>query len=147
MIIKTPSFFKRDFWLALKSQSDEYDDNGNPLNGSYQKPIPFIDVNGVNYQPLTAESDIQRYGASSHEVVKAVIMNTDIAYDYFTPEMVGSVVYLFGASPNKKPPWDKVSGIEEPTHGYWSNYEVDAVLPMVLHTNVFFKKVKRTGAS
>lgn len=134
-------------YLAVKSDSQDYDENGQPIN-AYEQPIAFTGINGINYQPLTAESDIQMYGASSQEVVKAVIMNTDKAYDYFTPEMVGSVVYLFGSSPFNKPKWDVETELgEEPKHGFWANYEVDAVLPMLIHTNVFFKKNKRTGAS
>ena len=145
--IHTPKLFKRNMYLSLKSQVDEYDDNGMPLD-PYDAPIEFIGNNGVNYQPLTAESDIQRFGASSQDVVKAVIMNTDLAYRYFDTDMVGSLVYLFNSSPQIKPLWDKVSPDgTEPKHGYWSNYEVEAVMPMIFHTNVFFKKKKRTGAS
>ena len=118
-----------------------------PLDG-YEAPISFLGVHGVNYQPLTAESDIQRFGASSQDVVKAVIMNTDLAYKHFDTDMIGSVVYLFNASPIQKPLWDKVSPDgTEPQHGYWSNYKVEAVMPMLIHTNVFFKKNKITGAS
>lgn len=144
--IKTPQIFKRDMYLSLMSESTDYDDNGMPLD-SYLEPLPFLNRNGVNYQPLTSESDIQRYGASSIDVVKAVIMNTDLAYNHFNPDMVGSLVYLFGASPYNKPKWDKSLDDVEGKHGYWSNYEVDAVMPMLVHTNVFFKKKKRTGAS
>ena len=235
MKILTPQMFKNDLYLAKRLDSEEYDDNGRPIV-PFDKPIAFTGRNGVNYQPLTAESDIQRYGASSQEIVKAVIMNTDKAYKHFTQDSVGDLVYLFGASPNNQPKWDKEdmnfmdndiddshihilalgregvimemirnedrgkelvfeiistktnnimrtlpSGEEyqlkvgknviqtydtkfqivgevdmiakdlqmfkfgEPTHGYWANYEVDAVLPMINHVNVFFKKNKRTG--
>lgn len=145
--IYTPNMFKRDMYLALRGQGDEYDDNGLPIV-PYEKPMGFIGNNGVNYQPLTSESDIQRYGASSVDVVKAVIMNTDLAYKHFNSDMVGSLVYFFDASPFKKPRWDNHSETEnEPEPGYWANYKVDAVLPMMFHTNVFFKKDKRTGAN
>ena len=134
-------------YIALKSESDDYDDNGQPII-PYAAPIAFIGRNGVNYQPLTAESDIQRFGASSIDVVKAVIMNTDLAYKHFNTDMIGSVAYLFESSPIHKPIWDQVSteGVE-PKNGYWSNYRVEAVMPMLFHTNVFFRKDKRTGAS
>lgn len=146
-LIRTPQMFKRDMYLALINDVEEYDENGMPIEG-YKEPISFVGVDGINYQPLTSESDMQRYGASSQDIVKAVIMKTDKAYKHFNQDMVGSVVYLFGASPQSKPMWDKTSKQDkEPKHGYWANYEVDAVLPMLQHVNVFFKRKKRTGAS
>ena len=144
MKILTPQMFKNDLYLAKRLDSEEYDDNGRPIV-PFDKPIAFTGRNGVNYQPLTAESDIQRYGASSQEIVKAVIMNTDKAYKHFTQDSVGDLVYLFGASPKTKPKWDNSSDLIEGQNGYWANYEVDAVLPMIHHVNVFFKKNKRTG--
>ena len=235
MRIMTPQFFKRDMYLAKQGTSREFDDDGNPID-NYQEPIPFLGRDGVNYQPLTAETDIQRYGTASQEIIKAVIMNTDKAYSYFDEDSVGDLVYLFGASPYKQPSWDRESmevfddyyegdihirafgnqevliemvrhssrgkeliieivssktnnvlrtmpsGKEtplkvgknriltkdthfqivgevdmvakdlvlnhygEPRNGYWANYTVDAVMPMLTHVNVFFKKHKRTGA-
>lgn len=144
MKILTPQMFKNDLYLSKQSDGQEYDDNGKLIN-AYQEPIAFKGRHGINYQPLTAESDIQRYGASSQEIVKAVIMNTDKAYKHFTQDSVGDLVYLFGASPTVKPKWDKSPSMVEGKHGYWANYEVDAVLPMIHHVNVFFKKNKRTG--
>lgn len=144
--IYTPDFFKRDMYLSiLDIDGDDYDDDGNPITG-FDEPIPFLKKDGVNYQPLESEGDIRMYGSSSSDIIKAVIMNTDKAYEYFNQDMVGSVVYLFGASPNIKPLWDKSTKTQtEHKHGFWANYKVDAVMPMLVHTNVFFKKHKRTG--
>lgn len=144
--IVTPQFFKKDLYLSIKSNDDEYDENGRPLQ-AFLEPIPFLGTNGINYQYLQSESDIATFGERSQDIVKAVILNTDKAYDYFMDDdLVGSVVYLYGASPTKKPKWEVNDVDREIENGQWANFRVDSIQPMQQHVNVFFERNKRTGA-
>lgn len=144
MNINTPKMFKNDLVVIIKRNTGEVDD--------YGKPIEVVEThelkgnNGINYQPLSSRSDMEKYGASSNDVAKAVILKNELAYSLFDEDTIGSSVYLFESRPDRKPKWDtQTVGNTEPTVGYWANYEVDGVLDLLVHKNVYFKKKKRTG--
>lgn len=138
--------FKKELYLSKKPSGIdvEYDDNGNPIM-EYGNPIDFINHNGINYQPISAKSDMEMFGANSSSVHKALLMENHKAYDYFDEDSVGDLVYLNGASPYVKPSWDRGSYDHEPRNGFWANFEVNAVRTYNLTKHVYFVKHKTSG--
>lgn len=140
----TPRAWKKDLYLAIKPINARLDENGEP---TYETPIAFTGNNGINYQPLSSRTDVELYGLSVTEMVKAVVLPSDRAYAFLTKDIEGSKAYLFGASPTTKPIWDKSIETSEYTNGYWANYIVDRIEYMQFHKTVYFKQIKSLGSS
>lgn len=131
-------------YLSRKSHDDELDEYGDPVVG-FGLPIKLSGIKGVNYQPISARSDIEIFGENATGVYKALLTTRDWAYHIFTEDNVGDVVYINGASPFTRPIWDKSRFDVEPINGYWANYEVNAVRTYNLTKHVYFVKYKASG--
>lgn len=137
-----PSNWKKDFYICLKLPDGD-DDMGRPLP-PYSEYESYIGNNGINYQPIKDKTDIEIFGENSTGVIKAVIKRGEVAYDLFTDDLIGSLVYLDGVRPDIKPKW--ALNDEESFIGEWANYQVNAVRTINLTKHIYFVKYKSTGS-
>lgn len=139
-----PAAFKKTMYLSEKPVFEDYDEYGEPIV-EYSPPMKLSGLRGVNYQPISAKTDIEMYGSSSKGVHKALVTTRDANYKLFGEWSVGDLVYLNGASPTTKPIWDKSNAVKEPTNGAWANYEINAVREYHMSKHIYFVKHKTTG--
>lgn len=132
-----PHSWRKELYLSQRDVSGERNHLGDVIEG-YGDPIKLQ----LNYQPLSAESDIREFGESSRSVQKAVIKRGEKGYGMFNEF---DLVYLDGASPDKKPHWEKKNVDKEPSNGDWANYRVAAIKTFNLTQHVYFIKTKKSG--
>ena len=144
MLGQPPIGFKKKLYLSKKPLFEDYDEYGEPVS-VYSKPIVLEGHKGINYQPISAKTDIEMFGANSKSVHKAVVTRSDFSYSLFNEESIGDLVYLNGASPTNKPSWEKSNVEVEPTNGAWANYQINAVREYHVSKHIYFVKHKETG--
>lgn len=109
-------------WLS-KLISSTIDDYGNDVD-TYSVPVKYK----ANYQPVSADSSIQEFGANSTEIIVALFDKnqfTGVFNDF-------DLVYLDGASPSN-----------ETNYGDNSNYRVQSVREQNKKIIVYFEKLTK----
>lgn len=142
--LQPPRSYKKTLYVSKKPLEEELDEYGEPVV-SYGEPVLYTGAMGVNYQPITARGDIEMFGANATSTYKGLVTRHDPTFDHFSEESVGDLVYLNGASPTKRPDWDRSNLDVEPFHGAWANYEINAVRVYHMSKHIYFVKHKATG--
>lgn len=137
----TPEQWKKELYISKEIETEELDDFGNKLDG-YTEPLLLK----LNYQPVKVETALREFGESIYSMYRAIVHIGTAEYDLFNvDEDEGSLAYLNGASPNKKPKWYKGEETVEPKHGHWANYEIFSIRPSNLSKIIYFVQYKPTG--
>lgn len=145
LIRQVPISYKKTMYISEKPLEVDLDKYGEPIM-EYGDPYELSGLHGVNYQPISAKSDIEMFGDNATGVHKALVTRKDYTYNLFTEKNVGDLVYLNGASPTTRPVWDR-SGLDvEPKNGYWANYQINAIRDYHFSKHIYFVKYKSTGA-
>lgn len=132
-----PDRWRKTLYLCQRDIDGERNHLGDLVSG-YGDPIKLK----LNYQPLSAESDIREFGESSRSVQKTVIKRGEKGYGMFNEF---DLVYLDGASPYNKPHWEKANIDKERKNGDWANYRVTAIKTFNLTQHIYFIKTKKSG--